>query len=239
MTSSLDHLMAVIEQAQQGLSHKIAVFDADGTLWPEDVGFGFFEYQIKNQLLAEGDFFQNINEFYKENQSKTCSLILQKNKGVSSDQYISWCRDFFKTDPLRVFSFSKKSSLEYLKDLGAAVYLVSASPQWVVEQAVKYHDLPVDVVVGMQVVLDSQKVMTDQMVYPLSVGSGKVSAFLKNSQHRTPFFVSGNTISDLDLLESSTHIKCVVAKAQKGERQYESEQVLLSIARQKKWFYFD
>ena len=237
MKLSIDKLMADIEQVQPGLSHKIAVFDADGTLWPEDVGFNFFEYQVKNNLLPEKDFLKNINKCYKENQSKTCSIILQKNKGVPLDQYVSWCRDFFQMNPLTIFSFQQKL-IRYLKKIGAVVYVVSASPERVVEQAVQHYNLPVDFVVGMKTVVDHNQVMTDQMVYPLSVGSGKVSAFLAKSQNLYPFFVSGNTVSDLDLLESSTHIKCVVAKSKKGERQYDSEQVLLSIACQKKWFYF-
>ena len=237
MKLSLDKLMASIEQAQRGLSHKIAVFDADGTLWPEDVGFGFFEYQIKNNLLSDKDFLRDIDESYKVNQSKTCSIILQKNQGVSLNQYISWCRDFFKTDPLSIFPFQRQL-IKYLKELDVTVYVVSASPQWVVEQAVKHYDLPIDFVVGLQMVVDSKGVITDQLVYPLSIGSGKVAAFLKRSNNIYPFFASGNTVSDLDLLESSTHIQWVIAQAPKGERQYDSEQVLLSIALQKKWFYF-
>ena len=237
MQNLLDRLMVSIEQAQRGLSHKIAVFDADGTLWPEDVGFGFFEYQIKNNLLPYKDFFKNINECYKNNQIKTCSIILQKNKGVLFDQYISWCRDFFKTDPLTVFPFQKQL-FEYLKKLDVKIYIVSASPQWVVEQAVKHYDLSVDFVVGLRTKLDDKKVITDQLIYPLSMEAGKVTAFLERSNNRYPFFASGNTVSDLDLIESSTHIKCVVAKSKKGERQYDSEQVLLSMARQKNWFVF-
>ncbi len=237
MKLSLDKLMASIEQAQRGLSHKIAVFDADGTLWPEDAGFGFFEYQVKNNLLSDKDFLKNIDEYYKVNQSKTCSIILQKNKDVSLNQYISWCRDFFKTDPLSIFPFQRQL-IKYLKELGVTVYVVSASPQWVVEQAVRHYGLSIDVVVGLKTVLDSKKVITDQLVYPVSIGSGKVTAFLERSNNLYPFFVSGNTVSDLDLLKSSTHIQWVVAQAQKGERQYDSEQILLSIARQKNWFYF-
>jgi len=229
--------MVSIEKAQRGLSHKIAVFDADGTLYPEDVGFGFFEYQVENNLLKEKDFLKNINECYKKNKIKTCSIILQKNKGVLLDQYMSWCNDFFKTDPLTVFSFQKKL-IHYLKKLGVTVYVVSASPQWVVQQAVRHYELPIDVVVGLKTVVDDKGVITDQLIYPLSMGPGKVTALLEKSKNLYPFFVSGNTVSDLDLLESSTHIKCVVAKAETGRRQYESEQVLLSIALQKNWFYF-
>ena len=237
MQTSLDKLMTSIERVQHGLSHRIAVFDADGTLWPEDVGFGFFEYQVKNNLLPYKDFFKNINECYRDNQIKTCSIILQKNKGVLFDQYISWCKEFFKTDPLKVFSFQKKL-IKYLKKLDVTVYVVSASPQWVVEQAVKYYELPIDCVVGLKTVVDGEGFITDQLVYPLSMDSGKVTAFLEKSKNLYPFFVSGNTLSDLDLLESSTHIQFVVAQAQKEERQYGSEQILLSIARQKNWFYF-
>jgi len=229
--------MASIRQAQNVLSHKIAVFDADGTLWPEDVGFGFFEYQIKNNLLPDKDFLENIDECYKANQSKTCAIILQKNKDISFNQYISWCKDFFKTDPLSVFPFQKEI-IKYLKKLNVTIYVVSASPQWVVQQAVRHYELPVDCVVGLKTVVDNKGIITDRLVYPMSIASGKVTAFLEKSRNLYPFFVSGNTISDLDLLEFSTHIKCVVAKSEKGERQYESEQVLLSIARQKNWFYF-
>ena len=238
MQTSLDKLMVSIKQAQHGLSHKIAVFDADGTLWPEDVGFGFFEYQIKNNLLPHKDFFKNINECYKTNQIKTCSIILQKNKGVLFNQYTSWCKEFFQTNPLNVFPFQKEL-IKYLKKLNVTVYVVSASPEWVVQQAVRHYELPIDCVVGLKTVVDTKGVITDQLVYPLSIGSGKVTAFLEKSKNLYPFFVSGNTLSDLDLLESSTHIQFVVAQAQKEERQYESEQVLLSIACQKNWFYFD
>ena len=238
MKNSLDKLMTSIEQALRGLSHKIAVFDADGTLWSEDLGFGFFKYQIKNNLLPYKDFLKNIDECYKVNQIKTCSIILQKNKGILFNQYISWCKDFLKTDPVSVFSFQKKL-IKYLKDLDVTVYVVSASPEWVVELGVKHYGLPVDFVVGLKTVVDGQGVLTDEMIYPLSMGAGKVTAFLERSRNLYPFFASGNTVSDLDLLESATHIKCVVAKARKEERQYGSEQVLLSIARQKNWFYFE
>lgn len=237
MKLALDKLMASIEQAQRSLSHKIAVFDADGTLWPEDAGFGFFEYQVKNNLLQEKDFLESIDEFYKTNQSKTCSIILQKNKGISFNQYISWCKDFFKTDPLTVFSFQRQL-IKCLKKLDVTIYVVSASPQWVVEQAMKHYELPVDFVVGVRTAIDDKGVITDDLMYPLSIASGKVNAFLERSKNLYPFFVSGNTVSDLDLLESSTHIRCVVAQAKKGERQYDSEQVLLSIAQQKNWFCF-
>src|SRR5437588_323317 len=32
-------------------SRKVAVFDADGTLWHDDLGEAFFKYQVENQLI--------------------------------------------------------------------------------------------------------------------------------------------------------------------------------------------
>ena len=41
--SALDQLLA--SEAQE----KIAVFDADGTLWHDDLGESFFQFQIENK----------------------------------------------------------------------------------------------------------------------------------------------------------------------------------------------
>ena len=225
-------LISSIQENQNSLpdDNRIAVFDADGTLWPEDIGFGFFKYQVKKKVIPD------ILVNYKKKPKTVCSLMVQNNKGVFFKQYLKWCRDYLKTKPLKVFDFQKKL-IEVLRNFNTKIYVVSASCEWLVQESLRYYKIPVDQVIGVKTQIKEGKI-TDKLIHPLPVGEGKVKAFLEKSQNK-PFFVSGNTLSDLELLNLSKCIKWVVALAKKEERQYENEQALLILAQKKNWFYVD
>ena len=224
-------LIQSIEQVKD--SSRAAVFDADGTLWPSDLGYDFFHYQMKKKLIKKPLWADQFNELYHSDPKKICAQIVQCNKGVLLSEYISWFQSFLKEHPLNVFSFQKEL-LEKLSQLGIQVFVISASPEWLVKEAVLQYRLPVQEVIGIRSEVIDDKI-TDKLIHPLSIKEGKVEAFLKNNSH--PFLSSSNSISDLALMECATHIKWVVALAKKGERQYLSEQKLLNIAKEKGWFY--
>lgn len=237
MGFNLDQFYSSVDNILSHIPNKIAVFDADGTLWKEDIGFGFFEYQIKNSLLQNPPSMKFIHQLYKTNPRKVCSLIVQINQGVFYKQYISWCNDYLKSNPVNVFSFQRKI-INFLKDKNVDIYVVSASPEWVVNEAIRYYSLKIDHVIGLKTVIEKSTI-TDQLCYPLSIADGKSRSFLQRSKNIYPFFSASNTVSDLDLLELATHLKLVVASAPIGHKHYDSERVLLSIAHQKSWLYND
>lgn len=223
-----------VEEILPQISNKKACFDADGTLWKEDIGFSFLDYQKKHSLIKET---KNVRELYKTNPTEACSLLLQANNNVSYEQYLSWCRDYLKTQPVNPFSFQKKI-LFFLKEKGVETYIVSSSPEWVVKTAVDHLKLPVDHVIGLKTLIKNNKV-TDELYYPLPIAEGKTTAYLERSGNVYPFFSAGNTLADLDMLSMATHLRLAVASAPPGKRQYDSERVLQSLARQKSWMVKD
>lgn len=243
--TELNRILSSIKQTLPLLPQKakLACFDADGTLWKEDVDMRFLQHQIKNRLLmnpAATEFIQQMvqNRFSSpQSHRQACSFLAQRNKGCSLDQWSSWCMDFFNTNPLNVFSF-QKTLLSFFKENQVTVYVVSASPELLVQKAVQHYGLPVDHVIGVRTAVCDNKI-TDQLQPPLPIGPGKVDAFFKHSKKVCPFFVSGNTPSDLGLLEASTHFKMVVAGARRDEISYHAEQKLLSTARERAWFCMD
>ena len=177
MGTALD-LSQFFQQAEKlipQIPNKTAVFDADGTLWREDVGFGFFKYQLEHSLVKNPPDPKKTNEQYKRDPKTVCSRMVQMNQGVSHKLYLSWCRNFVKSQPLNVFSFQRKI-ISFLKNKGVKIYVVSASPEWVVREAVQHCDLPVDEVVGVKTLVQDG-VITDQLHYPLSIADDKPRAF--------------------------------------------------------------
>ena len=233
----LNAFLTAAKKQLSSIEHKTAVFDADGTLWKEDIGWGFFNYQIQNQMILKNQTQKSIEKLYLNSPQKTCAMIVQANKGIPLSQYISWVKDYLKTNPLHVFSFQRKI-IQFLKSQNTKIYVVSASPEWALVEALRYYELPIDHALGFKTHL-KKGVITDNLQYPLPYGSGKMTAFLQAEKNTCPFFASGNSMSDLDIMELSSHFRLAVASASPGHRQYDSERVLMSLARRKSWLQKD
>ena len=46
-------LLRIIRLLEQVPEHSLAVFDADGTVWSDDVGIDFYKYIITNELVSK------------------------------------------------------------------------------------------------------------------------------------------------------------------------------------------
>ena len=235
--SQWNSLIQSIEQTTKTIDNRMAVFDADGTLWPEDVGHDFFHYQVHKQLIEKPLWMEQFNTIYKQNSTQTCMSIAQCNQGVLLKDYLQWFLNFLEEHPLNVFSFQRKL-IDILRKLDVQIFVISASPKWIVEEALSYYNLPIHQTIGVQTKIVNGKI-TDQILLPPPIKEGKVKAFLNTTCNTYPFFVSSNSISDLSILKSATHIRWVVTKAQKKERQYHSEQKILAIAKEQNWFYVE
>ncbi len=235
--SQWNSLIQAIKQTTKTVNNKLAIFDADGTLWSEDLGYDFFHYQISKKLILKPSWMEQFDNIYKNNAAQICAQIVQCNEGVLLKDYLSWFQDFLKEKPINIFSFQKEL-IDILQKLDVQIFVISASPQWIVQEALKYYNFPIKQTIGIQTQIVNERI-TDQLIPPLSIKEGKVEAFLNITDGTYPFFVSSNSISDLALLESATHIRWAVIKTQENERQYQSEQKLLAFAKEKNWFYVE
>ena len=236
------------EETHNNKKQIFAAFDADGTLWPGDVGRGFFRFLIQKKYLIKK--FPNLQESFDrivEQKGRKHALVwlAQILSGFKLTEVREWVKQFFIENPLKAFLINK-CIIEFLHSKNIPVYIVSSSIQWVLEEALKTFNIPTYRIIGVQTIIQNEMI-TDKLILPAPVHEDKIKALHKKTNGENPFLASGNTPADLSLLEASSHFKLVIASAKTGDdklslggnRIYSLEKKLVQIAKDKKWFYLE
>ncbi len=214
-----------------------AAFDADGTLWDTDLGENFFQYQIdQNQVELPKDPWDHYYNLKKvDNDPRSAYMWLaQINKSKPLDQVKAWAQEAFNlVQPNPIFSEQLKL-IHYLKSNGVQIYIVTASIKWAVEPGARALGLTEDNVIGVETEVQNGLV-TDIPVLPVTYRLGKTEALMKKTNKQRPFLCAGNTIGDLELLLSATHIQLAVSAASRDDRIFGNERELLQKAVEFNW----
>ena len=220
----------------------IAAFDADGTLWPLDVGEIFFQYQIDHDLIPtlSKDPWQHYYDIKydvkKEQVSPDAFLWLaQINAGQKLQTVQNWASEALKKEANFSTFNEQKAIIDYLHKKGVETFIVTASIKWSAEPAAKFYNIDNDHVLGVATeVVDH--VITNKPDGPITYKQGKVQGLLHRTKGLKPFFCSGNTEFDLPLLELATDIRLVVSSVSCNHENYNTEQVLQRVAFQNGWY---
>lgn len=188
----------------------VAAFDADGTLWSLDAGEAFFQYQIKTKKLKLPQHPWEHYHKWKEHDPRAAYLWLaQINEGLELEKVRGMAEEcFLELEPYPYFE-SQRALIQQMHLLGIEVYVVTASVKWAVEPAAKRLGIPQERVLGVQTAVE-KGLVTGKQLGPITWKEGKPEALLTATNNVRPIFCSGNTIGDLALLESSTHVRLAV-----------------------------
>ncbi len=226
----LSDLKEISEKIATEVKNPIAAYDADGTLWRTDIGEVFLEYQIQNcDFQWSKNQMSDYLEFREKDPLNALFWLAKINSGIELKTLQKWARDCFQKYETPLFE-PMKHLIEFQKNLGFEILIVTASVKWAVEPFAKLFGLNSDAVIGTTAKIEDG-LITEELD-ELTFKEGKATA-LKN-RNKIPAFASGNTISDLDLLMLATHTQLAVQSEPKG-RLFESEQKLKDIALQKGW----
>lgn len=233
--SEIEKTLSTLKQQNVPL---IAAFDADGTLWDTDLGENFFQYQIDNKLVPlPADPWQHYLDMKKENGDprNAYAWLAQINHGVSLQQVQQWSQLAFNSiQPKPLFSEQKKLIDLFLKHQ-VQIYIVTASIKWAVEPGARALGLTFENVIGVETaVVDG--LVTQEKLHPITYRQGKVEALLKHTNGQVPFFACGNSIGDLELLESASHLKLAVSAASRDDKLFKSENELMTKATENNWW---
>lgn len=215
----------------------IAAFDADGTLWDTDLGENFFQYQIDHKLVELPQ--DPLNYYYdlkKINHDPRMAFmwLAQINKNKNIDEVRQWAQKAFKSiKPNPIFNEQKKL-IELFKENNVDTYIVTASITWAVEPGALAIGIPVENIIGVETEIKNG-IITDRSRLPVTYKQGKIEALLQKTQHVPPFFCSGNTMGDWELLNGASAIRLAVSAASHDDVLYKTESELISQARQKNW----
>jgi phosphoserine phosphatase len=225
--------------AQQGRNlrpgqRQIAAFDADGTLWAQDVAEILWQRLVESGTLREAGAgplaravrslghepsrearqdYMRLLRLYREGRCPEETMVramLSGLAGIREDDLYECAREAIgSVDDLKSQANGRPADMiRQLRAQGFHIVVVSSSPRWVVEVAVDGLGIePRDVVAGQVAVVEG--VLTSSIIEPLPQGQGKIQALLR-SCGSVPHVSVGNTINDLALLEAASHLKLLV-----------------------------
>lgn len=230
-----DRINTALDYALAKDAEPVAAFDADGTLWDIDLGETFFHYQIDNKLVSlPNEPWNHYQELKKMDPSVAYLWLAQINQGQKLEVVQKWAEEALKENaPIPVFEEQKKI-VELFKSKGVKIYIVTASVKWAVEPGAKLLGLDADSVIGIETSVENNLV-TENQKGVITYQMGKVEALLERTEGKKPFFASGNTMGDFQLLNSATSLAMAVSAANQDDRLFRTENDLLNIASQKSW----
>jgi HAD superfamily phosphoserine phosphatase-like hydrolase len=185
-------------------ANKLACFDADGTLWNEDIGEALFRWLAAGNLLPWLGKPRDVDDVWAEyearvakNKSDGYAWAVQCMAGLAESDLKRWCNQLSHAWPN--YRPAMVELIKGLRGAGVEVWLVSASNRWIVEAAAPFVGADAQRVLGVTVET-AAGVLTDEVVHPVTCQAGKVDAIAKRIG-RTPDFAFGDSLGDLEMLE--------------------------------------
>lgn len=204
---------------QQTDHARVAVFDADGTLWHEDLGEAFLRWLIAGRKLLNVDYGRDIWADYEEmvqtSQREAYCWAVQLMAGLSEVQLEGWCAEFWS-----LFRHKIMPEMQWLlracNDAKITPWIISASNQWAVRAAVGDFGIPAERVIAMRTrVVDGM--LTAEMAPPVTYAEGKAQA-IRDTVGLAPVLAAGNSLWDFEMLAESTAVSLIINADENLER---------------------
>lgn len=180
----------------------INVFDADGTLWSDDIADEFVLYlmnQSKSSNLINKEIWARYLEMIETQPVEACAYYMKLFEGISLERFVELVYKWWETafEPKWVAPIKKLFC--DLMDEGHDVVIISGSPRLLFLPLLdRFKKLQV---FGMEFAMNDNQVFTGDYEGILSAGSGKREILLSLS--RPVFVCAGNSHPDLPMLELS------------------------------------
>lgn len=210
----------------------VAVFDADETLWRHDVGEGFLQWlqaQGELKIPPEEDAFARYLALCAENTTIGYAYCTQVMAGMQEKRLKELAQTFFQEHFAQNVYSAQKALIKRLEQAGVAVWLVSASNQWIVDAGAPALGIAPERVVGVRLkVVDG--ILTDEIIPPLTYRQGKVEAIQKYIGCQ-PVLVAGDSMTDYEMLCYASQLCLVINPKNQGE----ADQNIFSLAGKHQW----
>ena len=238
----LKSVLAVCSQTPP--AQRVVAFDADGTLWPFDLGETYFKHQISKKWIADlpADPWQHYRKQKSSGDPRPAyAWLAQIHKGYSLTQVHAWADEvFLKIPGDKFFPFVSNLMKELIK-LHCRIYIVTASVRWAIEPGALALGLKRDSVLGVETLVDPSGIVTDQVIAPITYREGKVQKLLLATGGVAPLLAFGNSEGDKELLESASRqggLAVAITSTRPGHELYATESKLQDLAKQNSWHRF-
>ena len=178
----------------------LALFDADGTLWTDDVADDFTKWMIVNNNLHYGNKWDEYLRIYRDDHEEGCRFLLSLYEGVPLERFyeqnLYWWREVAK----RNWVVEVLESLYWLAERGYTIWIVTGSPTGTMMPLTQF--LPVHKIVGMDFETDQSGIISGKLSGISCTGEGKAEKVLSMWDNKAPIvFGVGNGSLDGAMIE--------------------------------------
>ncbi|MCL2724631.1 MAG: HAD-IB family phosphatase [Polyangiaceae bacterium] len=224
-TVSVEEVLSVIQGHVHEAPGGVLAFDGDGTLWSGDIGNDFFFALLESEkleplaheaLTAEAraqcidvsgtavEIARRIYDAYLADrfpEERICEIMTWACAGWTRDRLDAFAAgvmarlsldDRFHREAHRVLTWAREH--------GVAVYLVSASPRAIVEQAARLVGIDRDRVIAATEHRGDDDVVRSEVRRPIPYGRGKVTRLREKLGARTLYAAFGDNVFDIPML---------------------------------------
>jgi HAD superfamily phosphoserine phosphatase-like hydrolase len=189
------------------LSPQVAAFDCDGTLWSDDAGETFFDWEIEHGVVSAevGKQMRSRYARYKAgkvSEEQMCGEMVTMHHGISEATMMRVASEFMaQSFPGRTFP-EMKELVQRLQRNGCEVWAISSSNEWVIRAGIKQFGIPDDRVLATKPVLQNG-ILTNRLVR-VPTASGKTRA-LREVVGKEIDAAFGNSRWDTEMLAIAKH----------------------------------
>lgn len=176
----------------------IAVFDADGTLWVNDVADDFTSWMMATGRIPS-DLWPEYLRIYRDDAPAGCRFLLRMYTGLTHAELRVHLEEWWRNHAHRKWIPEVVESLHHLVGSGLAIWVVSGTPT---DFLLPLADvLPIDAVVGMDFDVDAVGRFTGRHSGISCAAEGKAEKILSLASGRPIVFCCGNGSLDAAMME--------------------------------------
>lgn len=176
----------------------LALFDADGTLWVNDVADDFTTWMIR-QGHVPGENWPTYMRIYRDDHPAGCRYLLSFFTGMTRARLAEHLDEYWRHHAHRAWIPEVVESLYFLHNQGYPIWVLSGTPTDFLLPLQQM--LPVDEVVGMDFEVDGAGVITGRHAGISCAGEGKAEKLRSLIGTRPVRFCAGNGSLDGPMME--------------------------------------
>lgn len=182
-------------------ARRVACFDADGTLWDEDLGEAFLRWLVAGKHLTavdcDADVWAEYERRVHENRSAGYAWAVAAMAGLAEQDVVRWSRQLAAAWPN--YRPAMTALMHGLMSEGFEVWIVSASNRWTIGAAAERIGLSIERALGIESEVHEGK-LTSRVREPMTSEAGKV-AVIEQVIGARPLLAFGDSFGDLAMLE--------------------------------------
>jgi len=185
------------------LRPQLAVFDCDGTLWRDDAGEGFFDWELKHGVVSD-EIVRWARPRYadykagKVSEDDMCGEMVTMHSGLAVDEIQRVAAVYFEENFVGQIFPEMRELVRRLQQAGCDVWAVSSTNEWVIRAAMKHFGIGENRILAAAAEIENGRV-TDRLLR-LPTGPGKPWA-IKEVIGQVPDVAFGNSRWDTEMLQ--------------------------------------